>query len=85
MIKKQDYPRCYSVAYCDSTYFRYHAFKVKEDRKFILQLIEDRREDALAFMESFYKLIHTKDRICEKDIYARNNFRLEAMRGDSYE
>lgn len=69
---KHKFPLCYSVAYYNARYFRYHAFKVKEDKEMILSLIKAGDEVTLQFYELFYKEMMKTDRACEKDISSRN-------------
>ena len=76
MITKERYPLCFSVAYYEARYFIYQAFRVKEDRLFIISLINKKDEKNLDFMEEFYKTLLKEGRTCEKDIYSRNNFNL---------
>ena len=76
MITKHSHPNCFAVAYCGSTYFRYHAFKVREDREFILRLIASKDLKNLDYMEQFYKDLYKEDRDCEKDFYSRNDFKI---------
>lgn len=75
IVTKQSHPNCFAVAYCGSSYFIYHAFKVKEDREFILQLIAKKDIRNLNYMEDFYRTLRN-DQACKEDIYARNSLKL---------
>lgn len=65
------YKLCESVAYYNAKYFRSHAFKVREDKEFILAAFQANDTTVLEFMERFYEKL-LKDRACEKDIYSKN-------------
>ena len=75
MITKERYPLCFSVAYYEARYFIYHAFKVREDRLFIIDLINKKDTKNLDFMESFYNKLR-EEQTCNKDIYSRNSFNM---------
>ena len=62
---------CESVAYYNSKYFRSHAFKVRDDRDFLLRAFKANDTTTLDFMEAFYNAL-LKDRNCEKDIFSKN-------------
>lgn len=73
-LLKATHPLCFAVAYRDARSFGYQAFKVKEDRDFLLGLIDKDDKKALDFMETFYKSIQ-KDQACKKDIFARSSYK----------
>lgn len=73
---KYSHPLCFSVAYCEAKRFVYQAFMVKDDSKFIVELINKNDKKTLDFMEAFYKTLMKEGRQCQKDIYARNGHRL---------
>lgn len=72
------HPLCFSIAYREARPFGYHSFKVKEDRDFLLELIEKKDKKSLDFMENFYKMLK-KDQVCEKDIFSRNSYKLGSL------
>lgn len=62
---------CYSIIHCNSGIFRYHKYKVIDDREFLINLILNNKIKELDYMEEFYKEL-LSIRTCEKDIMSRN-------------
>lgn len=75
-LLQYSHPLCFSVAYCEARLFIYQAFKVKEDKQFIIDLISKNDKENLDFMEEFYKTVLKEGRTCENDVYSRNTFHM---------